>query len=106
MGGERDGGRERWGEGEMEEGGKGGGGNEGRGKWRKREMEEGGNGGRGRWGRGKGEMKDGRGGREDMGEDLRLRQGGMPPEQSAILPLKQNSEYFLDRGNDPKPHTF
>ena len=34
-----------------------------------------------------------------MGEDLRLRQGGMPPEHSAILPLKQNSESFLDRGN-------
>ena len=62
---------------------------------------------------GKGEMKDGEmgggegeGGNEGWergergnGEDLRLRQRWMPPEHSAILPLKQNSESFLDRGN-------
>jgi hypothetical protein len=39
-----------------------------------------------------------------MGEDLRLRQGGMLSEHSVILPLKQNSESFLDRGDGSCPN--
>jgi hypothetical protein len=52
-------------------------------------------GGRGKGGEGR---RRGGGGGEEMGEDLRLRQGGMLPKHSAILPLEQKSESFLDKG--------